>query len=260
MHMKVTLLIAATALVAGGMAQAATLSLTGTLRDFKIEHPDFEGAIDGLREGQIASTLDADGKPIYIGPTNAGGSSFTTAANFAQWYRDEPGVNTSKSHTITLDDTGSPGVFKYSNSAFFPFDGDGFGNEGNSHNYHFTYEIGGTLAFTSDDTFNFTGDDDLWVFVGGKLALDIGGVHGAISKSFTGAQLISDLGLSAGTNYDFKIFFAERHTSESNFNISTTLPLVTPPPPSEVPLPAGGLLLVGGLGALGALRRMSRRG
>ncbi len=253
--MKTGFLVAAAALTIGTMAQGATISLTGTLRDFSIDHPDMEYTIGGVETGKIASTLDADGKPVFIGEENDPESSFTTAANFAQWYRDVEGVNTSSSYTITLDDSESPGLFKYANASFFPLDTPDQGKDAEDHNFYFTYEISGTLAFSVDDTFEFSGDDDLWVFVDDTLVLDLGGIHKATAASFTGADLVS-LGLEADTNYDFKIFFAERKTSQSNFNITTTLPLESP---SEVPLPAAGLLLVGGLGVLGAIKRKSRR-
>ncbi|WP_211365041.1 fibro-slime domain-containing protein [Rhodovulum strictum] len=239
------------ALFSAGMVSAATLELTGTIRDFKDSHPDFEAVIGGLQTGAIETTLDADGKPV-LSPLGLASSQFSTQADFAQWYRDVPGVNQSTSLTLTLNETApGSGVFQYSSNSFFPIDDQLFGNQGRAHNYHFTYEITGTLSFKPTDSFTFTGDDDLWVFVGGKLALDLGGVHGAVTGGFTGQTLIDSLGLSQDTNYGFSIFFAERHTSQSNFTITTTLPLSTP----AVPLPASLPLLAGGLAGITLLAR-----
>ena len=53
---------------------AADLTLTGTIRDFAYtpgsglaQHPDFEATISGLTTGMVAGSLDAQGKPVYIG-------------------------------------------------------------------------------------------------------------------------------------------------------------------------------------------------
>lgn len=238
--------------IGAGAAQAGSLTLTGTIRDFNDTHPNFEGVIDGLRTGAVESTLTG-GKPVLNG---APGGSFTTAADFDQWYRDVPGVNLSKSFDIQLHETApGSGIFEYHNSAFFPIDGELLGNQGRTHNYHFTYELPFSLAFDSPgQSFTFTGDDDVWVFVDGKLVLDLGGVHTALSASFDGQDLL-DLGLSANTNYNAKLFFAERHTTQSNFKIQTSF-AATP----QVPVPAALPLLGGALAALGAVRARRRRG
>ena len=83
-------------------ASAATLTLNGTIRDFEGGATGARisrSTIDGLRTGMIRSTLDVEGEPVLIGGP---GGSFTTAENFAQWFRDVPGVNQSEALAADL--------------------------------------------------------------------------------------------------------------------------------------------------------------
>lgn len=221
-------------------ANAATITLTGTIRDFNDTHPDFEKLVQ-TDKGIVQLILGADGKPVYAGkadnPTTSG------QENFDQWYNDTPGVNQSKQYSITLDDTGNPpGIYSYTNNNFFPIDNELLGNQGRNHNYHFTYEIASKFTYQPGQIFGFSGDDDLWVFIDKKLAIDLGGVH----EIQTEILELDTLGLTPGKTYDFNIFFAERHTSESNFTITTSIVLET----TEVPEPVsiGGTAIAAGLG------------
>ncbi|QBQ54744.1 fibro-slime domain-containing protein [Nitrosococcus wardiae] len=201
--------------------EAETITLTGTVRDFYDTHPDFEDGISGVVTGIVASTLGTDGKPVYdgCGGTNCGMTH--GQENFDQWYRNIRDINLSNPLTIVLDNTitSDPTVYTFSSNAFFPIDNQLFGNQGRSHNYHFTFELHARFTYQGGETFSFTGDDDLWVFINDQLAVDIGGVHSAASGSVD----LDTLGLIIGETYNFDLFFAERHTTESNFRIDTSI-------------------------------------
>lgn len=193
--------------------------LRGTLRDFTSEHPDFENGL-GTETGIVEETLGEDGKPVYAG----GSGTVTTHGQeaFDQWYRDVEGVNMSMPYTITL--TSEDGeLWTYDNPDFFPIDDMLLGNEGNEHNYHFTYEIHTRFQYRGGEIFSFTGDDDLWVFVNEHLAIDLGGVHAPISGTVDFDEMATQLEIEVGNTYTLDFFFAERHTVLSNFRIDTTI-------------------------------------
>jgi fibro-slime domain-containing protein len=224
-----------------GMGGDCSPNLTGRLRDF-VNKPgftpasalddDFENAT-GDDRGIVATDLGPTGKPVYANPS---GTTPTThgQTQFDWWYRDTPGKNQPFDYTITLTPIGDGGVSSFDNQEFFPLDGRGWNDEyvaddGNMHNFSFTFELHTTFEYMGGEVFTFIGDDDVFVFIDKKLVVDLGGVHGAETKAITLDTLATDdsaatpVPLTKGTTYPLDIFYNERHTVSSHFRMDTSI-------------------------------------
>ncbi|WP_163861589.1 fibro-slime domain-containing protein [Myxococcus eversor] len=196
-------------------------------------HIDFQNVNQfGEEKGLVQTTLNALGKPAYAKtglPTN----TTSNAANFAQWYLDTDLVNKPVVGTLTfIQYPSGQQVFDAPN--FFPVDDLGWvaaGAEAHrtnnydvlppGHNYSFTTETRFWFEYKGTERFTFQGDDDVWVFINRRLAIDMGGLHVTEQSSIILTPAVAfNLGLTPGGIYEVAVFHAERKTSRSWYHIN----------------------------------------
>lgn len=189
------------------------------MRDFgTFKHPDFGGPKDPQNALGLASAALGEGrKPARTSVYP------NVAARFDDWYRTIAGTNVAYVVDLWLEPVGASFVFD--SSRFFPLDSVASAeamqndDDGQPRNFGFTTELHTAFRYNGGEVFTFRGDDDVFVFIDGKLVVDIGGVHGPTE----GTIAIDSLNLTSGAVYPLDLFQAERNPTGSNFRIDTTL-------------------------------------
>ncbi len=97
-------------------------------------------------------------------------------------------------------------------------------SESEMRNQHFCFESHATFTYSEDQEFTIRGDDDVWVFINKKIAIDLGGAHLPAPGHVVLKNLNDTYGegfLVPGNDYPLDIFFCDRRTTMSNMIIKS---------------------------------------
>lgn len=183
-------------------------------------HPDFQQYASGHRLGLVGATLDARGKPRFQdqrgviprtgrpGPTNA----LHSAESLANWFSGPASMLELPVRPASFDGSMAVSPAESDLSAIGPY---------------FTLELP-TAALYRRGTGQWLAIhavDDAWVFIGGVLAIDLGGTHGLLDGRIDLDQLADATGFRDGQRLPIRVFSATRRAGRSGFGLRTNLAL-----------------------------------
>jgi fibro-slime domain-containing protein len=221
------------------------LVFKGKAFDFVSSHSDFQFPSDGeiqvAQTSFVTDTLGSDGNPVL-------GADFKTAkvasaASFKEWFTSTPAVNKVVDIEMTAAKR-SPSsplyAFGGDEMGWYPIDGKGQGNVDivspdvavgeeitldPMHNQLFSTKIEAQFYYQGgkNETLISESDDDSWIFINGKLAVENGGLHGFIPASVKLDEAAAKLGIKPGKHYPITFFYAERQFGAAKYRVTSNM-------------------------------------
>jgi len=203
---------------------AETVELTGVLR----------GCIEQSKQD---SQADSESRPVsgfdYFMGISADqrskgtiSSAIPSAEPYVQWSFDASRRRQSAPYTLPLmrgSKSDEAPIHTYQSSSVFPLDDQLWSNSGGwpADDFRSAFEPHSQFTFRQDTqpVFSLLDNDNVCVLINGQFMIAVGGIHSHVQP----VAELDRLGLIDGNNYPLDFFFAERHRTQSNFRVDTTL-------------------------------------
>ena len=188
-----------------------------------------------LEQGMVGFDLDDKYLPVAMGGTLTPNRGLS---DMSRWFTEVEGKSKSYIGAMKLDYDTNGAVFSFHQKEFYPLDGVEFGEgeeiNGDGHNHLFTmnFAVPFTVLLSGNESFAVTADDDTFVYVGDKLAIDMGGIHeamtgrleirenGEVYVAVDGKDLAySGIDVSEKEGSIVRIFHADRDEEDSTFGV-----------------------------------------
>ena len=161
--------------------------------------------------------------------------------DMTRWFSKVEGKSMNFLGNMKMDYKANKAEFSFYQREFYPLDevefskGDYVNTNGHNHLFTMNFAVPFTPLLTGGEAFSITADDDTFVYLGDKLVIDMGGIHGAETGRFmitadgevynaVGNEefAYSGINVEKDTGSVVRIFHADRDSAESVFGITFT--------------------------------------
>ncbi len=189
----------------------------------------------GVEQGLVEYELNKDYLPVATGD---GVLTANRGIDTKRWFSVVDEQSTSYAGTLKMKYQAAGAEFVFEAEDFYPLDvaefstGDFTNEDGHNHLFTMSFAVPFTVLASGDEAVEVKADDDTFVFVGNKLAIDMGGVHevttgrlaihenGEVYTGVEGEDLAySGVTVNKGEGSIVRIFHADRDSEESVFNV-----------------------------------------